>query len=188
MWFMVRTQTPMGVAGAEPLHRIVRPETIEWGQAIRFTYKPSRSFEVVCRYHPPQPRCRKSCSWTAASGAAGRADAIKRLKYWCLRAPDAQSRAQHCAGRGCPQLSPEQERQSDDWLDAELAPGCVWVWSWHQKEQQEIGSCFSVGQVVFCKHEKHLAEEWNESACKSVCSCADLSDTIQPVGFVLVRC
>ena len=101
-------------AASQPA-RVRRPESFELG-AFLFTFKPPRSFQCTCKWHPGKPTCTKSSTYDGSD--AGMEDTLKRLKVWALTAPEAADKLAHSGGmRGVPPLTGADAFRSMEDLD-----------------------------------------------------------------------
>ena len=107
--------TGSAAAPAQALQRDRREETFVWGEhRFLFTFRPPSTFQATCRYHAAKSRtkCTKSCTWLAGAELE-KEEAILRLKLWCLKAGEADSRESHQAGRGVPPATAAEKNLSE---------------------------------------------------------------------------
>ena len=108
--------------GSAGLLRAIRPETFEWGENSRFrlTFRPPNGFQALCRIHSASAesstRCTKACTFVA-SDPDSRLRALKKLKSWCLVAPNYRTRLEHQGGRGLSEEHLLFQTESDAALD-----------------------------------------------------------------------
>ena len=100
-----------------------RAETFMFGPFL-FTYRPAAAdtgragYQVTCRVHKDGGApCTKTASYPVADDLL-REQVVRRLKSWCLRAPQAATKREHQGSRSLPEEDLEHRHLSHEALDA----------------------------------------------------------------------
>ena len=95
-------------------------ESFAWGRFFYITrVRGKNSWQGLCRYHAsagPGTKRNKTVSWKA-NDDDDKVLALKRLKKWCLSAPESRTREGHQGGRGLPPADEELRRMPAERLD-----------------------------------------------------------------------
>ena len=117
---ILHAQPPQPVVEVGPVNAGLRARHDEsglWGRFYITRVRGKRSWQAICKYHGgPMSRCTKSIAWRGDDDTE-KAQALKRLKYWCVQARHFQSKEAHQGPRGLPPPSQELMHMSAADLD-----------------------------------------------------------------------